>query len=1331
MAEVTTGTPGGAATKPHDVFVAHAAADAEWVHGFLLPALGIPDGRVVTREDFRPGAAEVAQFGESVTSSRITVVVLTPAFLHDAWSVFAEQLASHAGVDADDATVVPIVLQPCDVPLHVAFRVRLDCTDPSRWDAEVVRLRELVETPEPPPEQVPCPYPGMRPFAASDAALFYGREDEVADLVRRLRHLGFLAVIGPSGSGKSSLVLAGLLPELAHRHGAEMVTRSMRPGADPVAALDEALGSDGTTSPTAAAAALAAATPPATRLLLVVDQLEESFTLAPAPARTAFFRALGELRRAPDVTVILTMRADFFGELMASSLWPIDPSERCEVPPLRGAALGRAIVEPAAAVGVRIEPALVERVVADAADEPGVLPLVQETLVQLWELRQRRLLTLESYEDLGRDGASGLAVALATTADGAIAALPEAQHDMARRIFLGLVQLGEGRHDTRRQQPVTTLRSGIDDPEQFDRTLAHLVGRRLLTVTGDEASVRRVDLAHEALIAGWPRLERWIEESRERLRLQREVAGDAAAWVEVGRDPGALYRGARLAAAARWADANPAEPTALELEFVDAGRAAEAGEAEAVRLRAEGDVRASKRKRRTYAGLVVAVALTVLVGTMAWRSSRDARDQKDLARSRQLASHAFTELLTRPDRGLLLALQALATEPSAEAKDALLYGLGEPPVLTYLQTDGPVVDAVAVDPTGRLFATGDRMRQVTLWDVEERRPTRLGEHDDVVNAVAFSPDGALVASAGNDGAVRLWDVGTRRPRGEPLPRSGAGPASSVAFGADGRFVAAGTAAGVDVWDVASGRPVADAFGGSRPAVAFSPDGRLLAAAGADGVLLWDVRSRASVGAPIESGTPFQAVAFSTDGTTLAAASDHRIELFDVADRVSTGDVLEGSNAVRSLAFGNGGYLAAAYEEGPIVVWDPDTGDEFELAMGGPNEARSLAFAAEGATLLSGGSALIVWDVDRNQVLTRQIAPGDEEGAGFLSGASRLALTPDGRRVAAVRHEQPAVVVDADGEGEPVALAAEAGAAVAFERDGRTVVVLEQDGTLSRWAADTGQRRPGTGNVGPAQGLAELAPGARFAAVAADGGAEVWDVAAGRPVARPTGDDDPAGAAFSPDARRVAVATADHVVVWDLAERKPVGAPLDLRPPPGPATSDIPPSTGTAASTPRADLSFSADGDRLAAVTGNGEVFLFDLASGAREHVASRAVVEGIALSPDGRLLVWNARDGLAAWDVVAHQRIGGGTDEYSALHVGPFDATGSLVLVGDEFGGVYTVHTTVAKWRALACSVVNRNLSKAEWERFVGAGVAYRRTCAEHPSGPGAPKDAPAARYAS
>lgn len=449
--EVDPGT-GGVRLDPNQsrLFVVSAIEDEGFVDGFLLKELALPKEEVMVST--RPGIGQIIlEELERGALSKLTVVVLSPAFRASAWAQFAGKLAMHQSVEAT-SKVVPLVLRDCEQDLLTRFRVGLDFSnsDKEHWKREVEKLRGMLRAPDAVEEVVRCPYPGMRAFEEKDAADFYGRRQEVREALGHLRSgVRALYVIGPSGSGKSSLVAAGLLPEIQRAPalaGGRYVVRTMRPGAEPVAALVAALevaamavsphgesargpqereplaggieiqcehaelkNSEGQRQDAAgrwktAVDQLMARNVGHDRVLLVVDQLEELFTTAKGVTRRGFEDALRELRSEERVVLVLTMRADFYGALMESALW--DDMGGCptrlEVTPLRAARLREAIEAPARSLGVYYEQVLVEQLLKEVEDEVGALPLLQDTLLELWHERSRGLVRLADYEGISQ-----------------------------------------------------------------------------------------------------------------------------------------------------------------------------------------------------------------------------------------------------------------------------------------------------------------------------------------------------------------------------------------------------------------------------------------------------------------------------------------------------------------------------------------------------------------------------------------------------------------------------------------------------------------------------------------------------------------------------------------------------------------------------------------------------------------------------------------------------------------------------------------------------------------------------------------------------------------
>ncbi len=648
----------------------------------------------------------------------------------------------------------------------------------------VARLRARLAAPE---ERPDCPYPGMIPFTAQDARFFYGREAEIEQMLRHLRHQRLVFIIGASGSGKSSLINAGLLPKLdpTSDRRSKLFTkgywlaRTMRPGADPMGALRDVLGGD-PAQPEEAVAALLAVNPPAQRLLLVIDQFEEVFTPQVTPeARKDFLAEIEALQGVEACALLIAMRADFYPDLMNSDLWEAAKERRMEVVALRGETLKAAIVGPAEQRDVAVESALIERLLADAAGEPGVLPMLQETLVLLWAEMADRRLTLDAYEKLGEDGRSGLAVAIGTKADAVYAGLTPEGQATARRIFLRLIQFGEGREDTRRQQPEGTLRSASDDPAAFAATLDELAQNRLLTLTGEEEDgERRVDISHEALIAGWPRLQAWVKERRAAEQTRRRLEDKAAEWARLGRGEGGLLDETELPEAERWLASVDAQElgTSDDLQqLVEASRTA-VQTREAVR-------REQLRRLRQRALIAVALAVIAVLagiaaggfGILSRQNAHRAEENARRASSGELAAEAQLEMAKNvpdPSLYLLLAQEAIsATLPlddyvTHNASRAIVDAIREaPPWVMNLprQRHEGGVNSAAYSPDGARIVTAGADGTARVWEAAGGAAllTLSGHGCDEngncgINSAAYSPDGARIVTAGGDGTARTW-----------------------------------------------------------------------------------------------------------------------------------------------------------------------------------------------------------------------------------------------------------------------------------------------------------------------------------------------------------------------------------------------------------------------------------------------------------------------------------------------------------------------------------------------------------------------------------------------
>ncbi len=451
-----------------------------------------------------------------------------------------------------------------------------------------------------------CPYRGLEAFDEEDARFFVGREQATARLIAKLRDNRFLAVLGASGSGKSSLVRAGLLPAL-RRDPTPWTICTVTPGAAPSAALaaelERAIGEaapsrqallDDPCALDQAVERMAAGRGPDARLLLVVDQFEEIFSLdGGVRERRALIDNLVHAATIPGgrTTVVVAMRSDFYARCAEHrELRALVAEHQFLVGALRPTELRRAIEEPAALAGLTVEGGLVRRIVSDVADEPGALPLLEHLLLELWSRRRGTYLTLEAYEVSG-----GVGGALAKRANAVYHGFDARQQAITRRVLLRLTQPGEGTEDTRRRAEIAELSLSPDDRAEVQEVLAAMSAARLLTLGTDAATgAPVVEVTHEALIRGWPELKGWIEEDREQLRLHRRLTEATSEWLGADRDEALLLRGSRLAA---WQDRDLADLNDHEREFLSASR----GRTEQDRLGRR------RRLRMSFAGLALGV----------------------------------------------------------------------------------------------------------------------------------------------------------------------------------------------------------------------------------------------------------------------------------------------------------------------------------------------------------------------------------------------------------------------------------------------------------------------------------------------------------------------------------------------------------------------------------------------------------------------------------------------------------------------------------------------------------------------------------------------------
>jgi WD40 repeat protein/DNA-binding SARP family transcriptional activator len=892
--------------------------------------------------------------------------------------------------------------------------------------AELVRLEERILRHDPalatgdelPAASPVCPYPGLLPYGVEDADWFFGRQRDVAACLERVTAVGVLAVVGPSGSGKSSLLRAGVVAALRRDgHHVDVIT----PGVRPMDALS------GVRSSGSAA-------------VLVVDQCEEALTLCADDAeRARFLAALTE--HAAHAPLLIALRADRLGDLAAHPEFASLVERGLHLlTRMTDEDLRDAIEGPARQAGLLLEAGLVDLLVRDVEGEPGALPLLSHALRQTWLAREGRTLTVVGYHASG-----GIRGAVAQTAEEVYEHAAPEQRALVRDLLLRLVAPSpEG-------APVRSRvhRRMLATDATHEQVVELLVAARLVTCDEDV-----IELAHEALTRAWPRLRTWLDDNVEGQRILRHLTTTADTWEAMGRPDSELYRGVRLSRALEWRRKATPDLHPTERDFLDASAA-----------RARAEQRAARHRRRTLVGVlagatIVASALAVTAVLQARHTSA----QRDIAlaaegraeaatldgRSRELAASAIAVLEDDPELSLLLALEAardgdLPLQTTRALRRAIL---DNRTILTVEWADtelvssrtGGVFDGT-MSPDGTLLAVGGgasvfAMRSLELWDVDGReRLWSTGDLGVELGRPVFTADGTRLLAPGYVPVAGGADAGGgHRPA---TPEEGAAGVGAAGVGAAGE----GAADGVYVWEVATGRaellglPLACPVTGIVTGPAVDLDQPLVVAAdGAltgcrDGVTLAVVDLPAGTSSTLAEVDLLGGATTSHDGAVLAVAERHRMWVADT----TTGEVLfdVGICCGAVSLSPQGDHLLTASAEGPALLWELESGEVAREVseLGQLTGEEHTVFDTAGTSLISGGRHGVLHLFDEGTGRNRTLRGHDGE---VLS----VSVAADTSRVASFSTDGTARVWDLDERGEVEAI--DVGAEGWYPADGLTV-----------------------------------------------------------------------------------------------------------------------------------------------------------------------------------------------------------------------------------------------------------------------------------------------------
>lgn len=1089
---------------------------------------------------------------------------------------------------------------------------------------------------EPPAPGEP-PYKGLQYFDEADADLFFGREELTARLVRRVseylssagEQARFLAIIGASGSGKSSILRAGLIPALKRGQTSmdSGAVHVITPTTHPLEALAVSLThSDESLKATALllddlasdprslhlAASRAVQSQGLSYLLLVVDQFEELFSLCHDDSeRQAFVDNLLYAATTPGPTVVvISLRADFYAHCAPyENLRQALCQQQEYIGAMSADELRQAIEEPARRGRWELEPGLVDLLLREVGNEPGALPLLSHSLLETWQRRRGRCLTLAGYGESG-----GVHGAISRTAETTFNQLPPKQQAIARNIFLRLTELGEGTQDTRRRATLSELITRPQDAPLVQAVLKRLADARLVTVSQESAEV-----AHEALIREWATLLEWLNENREGLRLHRQLTRAAQEWNKLDRDSEALYRGARLAQALEWANTHRGDLNRLERAFLEASRAeqqaqqeaeaarqqrelaaaqalteAQRQRAEAEQRRAEEQTQAASRLRRraVYLALALGTSLVLLLaavwlGQLANRNAQTAQAQTRLASSRELAAAAVSNLQVDPERSVLLAMQALDTADTLEARNSLRRAL---PELHILRT--------------------------------------MHAHNQTPG-VAYSPDGSRLASIGTDSPAKIWDTAS----GEvltSLPFDPTGSGISIDFSPDGKILATISTNQVAVWEAEDSQQLlslpGDMVGPTIIHLSFSPDGKRLAVANMDGVpKVWDLASGKLVFSLNGHTVMCDAIDYSPDGGRLATGDESGvIKFWDAAtgqEQLSFGQ----GGVIHDLAFSpDGKRLATANEDGTLKVWDPANGQEL-LSLPRMSGLYAVTFMSDSQRLVTAhqDGTTKMWDAVTGGLLLTL--------AGHISTVIDVASSPEGNTIATGGYDGDIRIWDSAAGRELLTLAAHADQAynVRYSPDGHQLATVGMDGYARIWDPISGELRLELAPGSPLTSLAYSPDGGLLATGGLDGSVTIWSTTTGQEVLRLAGHQSMVSRlAFSPDGHRLATASWDGTAkIWDVSSENEIITFYGHK--------NANPLAITSA------IAFSPDGKT---VFSGGDLYgrRWDAATGqqVQEFSAEGREVYGLALSPDGGLLALGLQDGeVDVWDTVQGVKI--------------------------------------------------------------------------------------------
>lgn len=1079
------------------------------------------------------------------------------------------------------------------------------------------------------------PYRGLKKFEFNHKDLFFGRDRLITNLLEVISQTNFILLLGASGSGKSSLVRAGIVPQLADRLGSKFRDFTFTPDRNPFESFRISLISKGYKQSEVEAAfdnfklplnqGIHELKEKNSQWLIFIDQFEEVFTLCQnLEQRKKFIDNLVAIAKSnrQSVKIILAMRADFLDRFSPyPNLGKIAQQNIHLVTDMHSDELRQAIEQPAAHHGVIFEAGLVEEIIRDIQGQAGSLPLLQYTLDLLWQQEDLldRTLNIKTYRELG-----GVRGALQTHVDRIYQHLQPQEQLAAKQIFLRLIDL------TATEQELNLVRKAVSrrahlaefDNKLVQNILDRLIDSNLLVSNRQEQST--VEIAHEILINSWSTLKEWIEDSKETIAIRNRLSEDAKRWQDTGTPPDELWSGSKLQRVEELRQKQEFDRlgglSKLENEFIDASiaeRDRRIWEAEARR----------KRQLIAISGTSIIFAGLALLAGVQWQQ---ADRQWTIIRFRERANQATNLLNINPVAGLIQAI-ALTGESIdrfgdryvqilPQVRSSLRDAIAVPTERNALRGLQGAVWAAVFSPDGQNIASGSTDRTIRLWDKSGKPIGQTFQgHQQSIFSIAFSPDGQYIVSGSADGTVRLWDK-SGQAIGQPF-QGYVKHVKSVAFSPDGKYIASGGNDGtVRLWDL-QGHSVTKPIQADREqvlSVTFSPNGEYIASGGTDNTIrLWDKQGN-------PRSQPFRghqdsvfAVAFSPDGKAIASGSaDNTIRLWDLQGNAIGQPFTGHEDFVRSVTFSpDGKYILSGSDDKTIRLWNLKGNAIGQPLIGHEYYLYSVNFSPDGKTIVSSSEdgTVRLWntaDFQMNRTLS-----------GHQDKVLATAISPDGQYIASSSADKTIRLWDKS-ENPITQLRGHQGdiQAIAISPDGQYIISGSRDRTVRLWdRRGNAIARPFQGHEDDIHSVAMSPDGQYIVSSSADGTIRLWDKQ-GHAIARPFIGHEGAvySIAISPDGQQIISGGNDKTIrLWDL-KGNPIGQPWRGHP------DEV------------HSVAFSPDGKYVVSGSRDRTVRLWNRQGDAigQPFLGHGSLVTSVAFSPGGEYIVSGSRDRtVRLWDL--------------------------------------------------------------------------------------------------